>query len=119
MPIAVINLGLPPQQLLLSILIRPVASDLIAVVLRLQQGCQVYPRPHLLAPELAVLEIISRRPEAKDLCERRRSRGGVLQLMYPYRVFVPAISHDEAGAEEVIPRAETTGGEVALWGVID
>lgn len=55
-PIAVINLGLLPQQLLLPILIGPVASDLISVILRLQHGRQVYPRPHLLAPKLAISE---------------------------------------------------------------
>lgn len=45
-------------------------------------------------------------------------RCGVLQFMDPYRVFVPAISHEKAGTEEVIPGTETAGGEVALWGWI-
>lgn len=53
-PVAMVNFGCLPQQLLLPSLIGPVPSHLISIRLRLQQGDQVYTTPHLLAGEFAV-----------------------------------------------------------------
>lgn len=52
-PVGVVHLGILAEQLLLTSLISPVSSDLIAVFFRLQEGNQVDAGPHLLAGEFA------------------------------------------------------------------
>jgi hypothetical protein len=54
-PVAVVHLGLRTKQFLLPRLVRKVSPHLIPVFLSLQRGDKVYPRPHLLAREFAVI----------------------------------------------------------------
>lgn len=53
-PIRMINLRLPPQQLLLPCQIRPMPPHQIPILFRLQHRYEMDPRPHLLARKLAV-----------------------------------------------------------------
>ena len=52
-PVAVVDLGLCAEQLLLASLVGQVTTDLVAVFLGLQHGDQVNTGPHLLTCELA------------------------------------------------------------------
>jgi hypothetical protein len=55
-PVAVVDLGDFAEQLLFSLLVGQISPDLVPVLLGLQHGRQMYPRPHLLARQLAAID---------------------------------------------------------------
>lgn len=57
--VVVVDLGVLARKLLLALLVGKVSTDLIAVLLGLQQRNQVDARPHLLAGQLATHALVS------------------------------------------------------------
>ena len=55
-PIAMVDLGIVAQELLLTLLVGPVSTDLVAVLLSLQEGDEVDASPHLLTGKLTAKE---------------------------------------------------------------
>lgn len=53
-PVAVVNLGIVAQQLLLTLLVSQVSTDLIAIFFGLEEGNEVDASPHFLTAEFAV-----------------------------------------------------------------
>lgn len=88
-PIRMIDLRLPAHQLPLPRLIGPSPAHQIPVLLRLKHGYEMYARPHLLPSQFILL------PD-------------------PLAGLVESVGADDAHGEEVVGRAETARGDVAL-----
>lgn len=87
--VAVVDLCVLAQQLLLALLVGPVSSHLVTVLFGLQKGNQVDSRPHLFTSKL-------------------------IGLSNTANQLVPAVAHDGAHAEEKNSRSEALGGEISL-----
>ena len=72
---------------------------------------------HIPNPSLRMRVVVEYRTETCrwESIGRGRRRGDVLLLSDPLACFIEAVGADEAHGEEVVGRAETARGEVALW----
>lgn len=109
-PVAVVDLCVLAQQLLLALLVGPESSHLVAVLFGLEEGNQVDASPHLLAGKLAKrIKVVSLRRLYFS-----RVLKFVLGLPNTANQLVPAVAHDGAHAEEEDSRSEALGRQVSL-----
>ena len=109
-PIRVVDLEVLAEKLLLARLVGQMSSYEITVFLGLEGRDEVDAAPHLFAGEFAVVGWFVSYFPGGWYTERKNE----LLLPDADNQLVPAVGHDQAGAEEEGARAEAARGEVAL-----
>ena len=111
-PVRMIDLRLRAQQLLLPCLVGKISPYLIAILFRLHNWYEMYPRPSFLTHKL------TGSPQRKGI-SNARGKGAtmihnILFMPNTYTILVPAIDHHQAHAKDIVTGPKASDRQVSF-----